>query len=208
MDLVIRIVVLLSGVVGLAGCRIDVDDVGSGTWEAYEVRLLGNQVRFELPSEAVIYGAPAVETTEVGEEGFVGVYFIGFGANPRTGLGSQIHAFLQVKEIVGPPISETDVDALKQAVEDRGDYLAERAGRDPVSRLGDFETLDLVGRTWVRLRNPTGTSLSTYFDRNHFLSLVVSSGPRFEPNQRELKQLEELTSKFASKVEIRPIPGE
>lgn len=208
MDLVIRIVVLLSGVVGLVGCRIDVDDVGSGTWEAYEVRLLDNQVRFELPSDAVVYHAPSVDTTEVSEEGFVGVYFVGFGANPGTGLGSQIHAVMQVKEIVGPPISAMDVDALKQAVEDRGDYLAELAGRDPVSRLEDFERVDLGGRAWVRLGNPTGTALSTYFDQNHFLSVAINFRRRFEPSQKELRQLDQVALKFASKVEIRPIPGE
>lgn len=200
----IKVFALLALLAGLTGCGIHVGDIGKGAWETYEITLLDKQVRFEMPAEASVYGAPEAQTTELNQDGFIAVYLIGFGYNRKTGLGSQVRFAMQVRKILGHPVEETDIDVLKRAVEARSNYMTDPAGLESMERFDDFESFRLHGRDWVSLVNPTATSVYTRFNAEHFLSLDMMFASKFKPNQDERMTLEKLLLEIASKIKIRP----
>ncbi|MGI9233366.1 MAG: hypothetical protein ACR2RD_07020, partial [Woeseiaceae bacterium] len=153
---------------------------------------------------AAIYGAPEARTTEVNEDGFVGVYFIGFGYNKRTGFGSQVRFAMQVRKIIGQPFEVTDIDALIIAVEERSDYLTDQAGMESVTRFEDFESIRLRERNWVSLASPTATSVYTHFNDEHFLSLNMMFDSKYKPSPNERMALDKVLLDITSRIDIRP----
>jgi hypothetical protein len=198
-----RRTVAVACVLLVAACTTSLPKVDD-PWDLYDVRVIDRQVRFELPARAALYGAPKPSQPEVSDEGFVSLVFAGYGYDRRSGYGSRVHLTIHVKQYMDGPQGEPTPERLRRAVLTRSDYLERRAGREPPTRPVEFETLSIGGRSWELIEHEPGFSLITFFDDRHYLTMVMSTSPKFEATRDQRAQLKAVMLEMAARIEIGP----
>lgn len=194
----------LAAALSLAACSTGLPRVGDEPWDVYDVGVIDRQLRFELPPNAALYGPPEPSNPVVNDEGFVLVVFAGYGYDRRSGYGSRVHFTMHVKRYMNGSQGEPTPERLKRAVLTRSDYLERRAGREPDGRPVPFETLEIGGRPWLMIEHEPGFSLITFFDEQHYLTMVISTHPKFDPSPDQRAQLRAVMLEMAARMDIDP----